>query len=133
MGLIVVGQVRCLYPREEASADPGSGMGMRGVTHLCGEGGVIKAKLLARHGQFTASRRRDAEGARLAPAGSPLAQATAHEASAEAERLAGASGQAAARLRAALEIYQDRRATVLAERASTARAGLAAEPSGDCA
>ena len=62
----------------------------------------VKAKLLARRGQFAAARRLAEEGARLAPAGSPLAQATAHEASAEVERLAGAPGQAAARLRAAL-------------------------------
>ena len=62
----------------------------------------VKAKLLARRGQFAAARRLAEEGARLAPAASPLAQATVHEASAEVERLAGAPGQAAARLRAAL-------------------------------
>jgi hypothetical protein len=91
----------------------------------------IKAKLLARRGQFAAARRLAAEGARLAPAGSPLAHATAHEARAEVERLAGAPEQAASRLRAALEIYADRRATALAERIRTALASLAAQPGGD--
>ena len=89
---------------------------------------LVKAKLLARRGQFAAARRLADEGARLAPTASPLAQATAHEARAEVERLAGAPGQAAARLRAALEIYEDRRATALAERARTALASLAAQP-----
>ena len=88
----------------------------------------VKAKLLARRGQFTAARRLADEGARLAPAASPLAQATAHEARAEIERLAGAPGQAAARLKAALLIYEDRRATALAERVRTALASLAAQP-----
>ena len=91
----------------------------------------IKAKLLARRGQFAAARRLAEEGARLAPAGSPLAQATVHEERAEVERLAGAPGQAAARLRAALEIYEDRRATALAERVRTALASLAAQPGRD--
>jgi tetratricopeptide (TPR) repeat protein len=92
---------------------------------------LVKAKLLARRGQVAAARRLAGEGALLAPAGSPLAQAMVHEASAEVERLAGAPGQAAARLRAAVEIYEDRRATALAERARTALAGLAAQPDGD--
>jgi tetratricopeptide (TPR) repeat protein len=86
----------------------------------------IKAKLLARHGKFTAARRLADQGARLAPASSPLAQATVHEAVAEVERLAGAPGQAAARLRAALRIYEDRRATALAQRVRTALASLPA-------
>ena len=89
---------------------------------------LIKAKLLARRGQFAAARRLAEEGARLAPAASPLAQATVHEARAEVERLAGAPGQAAARLRAALRIYEDRRATALAERVRTALASLVAQP-----
>ena len=88
----------------------------------------IKAKLLARRGQFAAARRLAEEGARLAPAGSLLAQATAHEAAAEVERLAGAPGQGAARLHAALRIYEDRRAPALAERVRTALASLAAQP-----
>ena len=91
----------------------------------------IKAKLVARGGQFVAARRLAEEGALLAPAGSPLAQATVHEARAEVERLAGAPRQAAARLHAALEIYEDRRATALAERVRTALASLAAQPGHD--
>ena len=91
----------------------------------------VKAKLLARGGQFAAARGLAEEGARLAPAGSPLAQATAHEAAAEVERLGGAPGQAAARLRAALQIYEDRRATALAERVRTALASLEAQPGRD--
>jgi tetratricopeptide (TPR) repeat protein len=43
----------------------------------------VQAKLLARRGQFTEARSLAEEGARLAPAASPLAQATVHEASAE--------------------------------------------------
>jgi predicted ATPase len=91
----------------------------------------IKAKLLARHGQFAAARQLADEGARLAPAASPLAQATIHEARAEVERLAGAPGQATARLRAALEIYEDRRAMALAGRVRSSLASLAAQPDGD--
>ena len=88
----------------------------------------VQAKLLARRGQFAEARSLTEEGARLASAASPLAQATVHEASAEVERLAGEPGQAAARLRAALRIYEDRRATALAERARTALASQAAQP-----
>jgi tetratricopeptide (TPR) repeat protein len=88
----------------------------------------IKAKLLARDGQFAAARQLADEGAVLAPAASPLAQATIHEATAEVERLAGAPRQAAARLSAALRIYEDRRATALAERVKTALASLAVQP-----
>ena len=44
------------------------------------------------------------------------------------ERLAGAPEQAAASLRAALRIYEDRRATALAERARAALASLTAQP-----
>ncbi len=92
---------------------------------------LAKAKLLARRGRFAAARRLAEEGARLAPAGSPLAQATAHEASAEVERLAGEPAQAATRLNAALRIYEDRRATALAERVRTALASLGPQPGRD--
>ncbi len=91
----------------------------------------VKAKLLARRGQFAAARRLAEEGARLAPAGSPMAQATAHEASAEVERLAAEPAQAATRLNAALRIYEDRRATALAERVRTALASLGPQPGRD--
>ena len=89
---------------------------------------MVQAKLLARRGQFAAARRLAEEGARLAPAASLRAQATVHEASAEVERLAGAPGQAATMLRAGLEIYEDRRASALAERVRTALASLTAQP-----
>jgi predicted ATPase/class 3 adenylate cyclase len=91
----------------------------------------LKAKLLAHRGQFVGACRLAEEGARLAPAGSPLAQAMVHEASAEVERLAGSPGQAAARLSAALRIYEDRRAPALAERVRTALASLPAQPGRD--
>ena len=91
----------------------------------------LKAKLLARRGQFTAARQLADVGALLAPVASPLAQATVHEAQAEVERLAGAPGHAATRLSTALRIYEDRRATALAERVRTALASLAAQPGGD--
>ena len=58
-------------------------------------------------------------------------QADVLEARAEVERLAGAPGQAAASLRAALQIYEDRRATALAERTRAALASLAAQPGRD--
>jgi predicted ATPase/tetratricopeptide (TPR) repeat protein/DNA-binding XRE family transcriptional regulator len=93
---------------------------------------LVKAKLLARRGQFAAARRLADEGETLVPpTASPLDQAMVHEARAEVEHLAGAPGQAATRLRAALEIYEDRRATALAEQARTALAGLAAQPGAD--
>ena len=92
----------------------------------------VKAKLLARRGQFGAARRLADEGEALVPpTASPLARAMVHEARAEVERLAGAPGQAATRLSAALEIYRDWRATALAERVRSARASLAARHDGD--
>jgi predicted ATPase len=90
---------------------------------------LVKAKLLARRGQFAAGRRLADEGEALVSlTASPLDQAMVHRARAEVEWLAGAPGQAATRLRAALEIYEDRRATALAEQARTALAGLADQP-----
>jgi hypothetical protein len=50
------------------------------------------------------------------------------EARAEVERLAGALDRSAADLRAAIQIYEDRRATTLAERAKAALASLTAPP-----
>jgi hypothetical protein len=47
------------------------------------------------------------------------------------ERLAGAPGRAAASLRAALRIYEDRRATTLAKRAKAALASLTAQAGRD--
>ena len=60
-----------------------------------------------------------------------MLQADALKTRAEVERLAGAPGQAAASLRAALHIYEDERATALAEPVRAALAGLAAQPGRD--
>jgi tetratricopeptide (TPR) repeat protein len=92
----------------------------------------VKAKLLARRGQSAAARRLADEAAALSPpTEAPNAQADFHEARAEVERLAGAPGEAAARLSAALRIYEDRRAPALAGRVRTALASLTAQPGGD--
>jgi len=70
----------------------------------------------------------DAAQARLTPASAPLMQADVLETRAEVDRLAGAAGHAENSLRAALRIYQDRRAAALAERARAALASLAGQP-----
>ena len=106
---------------EEASADPSPDK--IGATWL------TEAKLLARRGQFAAARQLLGQAvAPMAPASSPLAQAEVLESRAEVERLAGAPGQAAASLRAALQIYEDRRATTLAKQARATLASLTAQP-----
>ena len=84
---------------------------------------LTEAKLLARRGQFTAARELLGQAeARLPPTPSPMLRANALKARAEVERLkaraeverlAGAPGQAAASLRAALDIYEQQRATAL--------------------
>ena len=96
-------------------------------------GRLTQAKLLARRGQFAAARQLVDEAEALRDARSPpVAQAEVLEARAEVERLAGAPDQAAASLRAALRIYEDRRATALAERVRAALASLAAtQPGGE--
>jgi predicted ATPase/DNA-binding SARP family transcriptional activator len=90
---------------------------------------LTEARLLARRGQFAAARKLigQAEGL-LSPASSPVAQADVLESIAEVERLADAPSQAAASLRAALRIYEDRGATALAERAHVALASLGGQP-----
>ena len=93
---------------------------------------LTQAKLLARRGQFDAARRLADQGqAQLSPTSAPLDQAKVLEAKAEVERLAGTPGQAVASLRAALQIYQDRQATILAQRATAALASLTTQPGGD--
>jgi hypothetical protein len=57
-----------------------------------------------------------------------MKRADVMEAKAEVERLAGAPEQSAASLRAALQIYEGRRATALAQRARAALASLTAQP-----
>ena len=86
---------------------------------------LTEAKLLARDSQFTQARQVLSEvAASNSPIPSPLDQAYLLEARAEVERLAGNPEQAAASLRAALHIYEDRRATSLAERVRSALADL---------
>ena len=109
---------------DEASADPSPDK--IGATWL------TEAKLLARRGQFAAARQLLGQAvAPMSPASSPLAQAEVLESRAEVERLAGAPGRAAASLRAALRIYEDRRATTLAKRAKAALASLTAQAGRD--
>jgi predicted ATPase/DNA-binding SARP family transcriptional activator len=93
---------------------------------------LTEAKLLARHGQFTAARTLAGQAeTRLPPTSSGMLRANALKARAEVERLAGAPGPAAASLRAALDIYEQQRAIALAGQARTALAGLAAQPGRD--
>jgi tetratricopeptide (TPR) repeat protein len=88
-----------------------------------------QAKLLARRGQFRAARQLvDEAQALLTPASAPLMQADMLETRAEVDWLAGAAGQAENSLRAALRIYEDRRATALAERTRAALASLVGQP-----
>jgi tetratricopeptide (TPR) repeat protein len=93
---------------------------------------LIEAKLLARRGQFAAARRLvgQAEAPRSWMTG-PIAQTDALTARAEVERLAGAPGQAAASLRAALQIYEDMGSAAQARRTRAALASLAAQPGGE--
>jgi predicted ATPase/DNA-binding SARP family transcriptional activator len=92
---------------------------------------ATRAKLLARRDQFPAARElADEAAALIAPTSWTVMQAEMLEASAEVSRLAGAPAEAAASLRKALEIYQDRRAVPLAERTRAALASLTAERGG---
>jgi predicted ATPase/DNA-binding SARP family transcriptional activator len=86
----------------------------------------LQAKLLAQRGRFPEARRLVAEAeALIKPASSALFRADVLVAKAEVNRLAGASNEAAASLRAALRIYEDFRATQLAAQIRAALAGLA--------
>jgi tetratricopeptide (TPR) repeat protein len=86
----------------------------------------LRAMLLARRGQLPAARRLLAEAeALITPTSSALTQAEVLIAEAEVDRLAGAPDQAAASLRAALRIYEDRRATQLAAQIRAALATIA--------
>jgi tetratricopeptide (TPR) repeat protein len=86
----------------------------------------LRAMLLARRGQFPAARRLLAEAeALITPASSALTRAEVLRAKAEVDRLAEAPDQAAASLRAALRIYEDRRATQLAAQIRAALATIA--------
>jgi len=86
----------------------------------------LRAKLLARRGQFPAAGRLLAEAeALITPASSALSKAEVLMAKAEVDRLAGAPGPAAASLHAALRIYEDRRAPQLAAQVKAALATIA--------
>ena len=90
---------------------------------------LTEAKLLARRGQFPEARQLVGEAEAFLTATSDLLlQAEVLETKADVERLAGAPGPAVASLRAALRIYEDRRATALAERTRAALASLASQP-----
>ena len=95
---------------------------------------LTEAKLLARRGQFAAARELIGQAEAL-PSWStgPTWQTDALTTRAEVERLAGAPDQAAASLRAALNIYEDFRAATQARRTRAALASLAAQPGGESA
>jgi tetratricopeptide (TPR) repeat protein len=86
---------------------------------------AIEAKLLARRGRFSAAHRLvDEAEALVAPTSWVLLTAEMLVARAQVNRLAGVQEQAAASLRAALRIYEDRRAVCLAEQVKAALASL---------
>ena len=88
---------------------------------------AVRAKVLARRGQSAAARHLVDEAAAIAAPGySVLLQAYALEAQAEVSRLAGAREEAADRLRTVLRMYEERRASALADRTRAALAGLSA-------
>jgi predicted ATPase/DNA-binding SARP family transcriptional activator len=86
---------------------------------------ATRAKLLARRGQFRAARRlADEAVALVSPTSWAALKAQLLMGKAEVNRLAGAHDQAASSLRAALRIYEDRRALPLADQARAALASL---------
>jgi len=89
---------------------------------------AIAAKLLAVRGHFAAALRLADEAEALVTPSYLLYQAVVQMAKAEVHRLAGTPRQAERCLRAALRIYEDRRAIALAEQAKTALTRLTAEP-----
>ena len=89
---------------------------------------ATRVKLLARRGQFSVARQlADQAQALISQTSWAALQAELLVAKAEVSRLAGAVDEAADSLRAALRIYQDRRAAPLAEQAEAALATLAAQ------
>jgi class 3 adenylate cyclase/tetratricopeptide (TPR) repeat protein len=91
---------------------------------------AARAKVLACSGQFPAARTLlDEAEALVSPASLATLQAEILLARAEVDRLAGAPQQAEASLRAALRLYQDRHATLLAGQAADALASLTGHPS----
>jgi class 3 adenylate cyclase len=91
---------------------------------------AAQAKVLARSGQFPAAQTLlDEAEALVSPTSLATLQAEILLARAEVDRLAGAPAQAEASLRAALRLYQDRHAPLLAEQAAAALASLTGHPS----
>ena len=89
---------------------------------------ATRAKVLAQRGQFTAARQLAGEAEELiAPTTWARLQAEILLAKAEVSRLAGAPAEAAASLRTALGIYQDRHVGALAEQVRAALASLATQ------
>ena len=80
-------------------------------------------------GFATARRLADEAEALVSPTSLAALKAQILVAKAEVNRLAGAPGQAKTSLRAALQIYQDRRATPLADKTKAALTALAASTS----
>jgi predicted ATPase/DNA-binding SARP family transcriptional activator len=90
---------------------------------------AARAKVLAQRGQFTAARQLAGEAeALIAPTTWADFQAAVLVAKAEVARLAGAPAEAAASLRQALRIFEDRRAVALADQTRAALASLPAGP-----
>jgi class 3 adenylate cyclase/tetratricopeptide (TPR) repeat protein len=86
---------------------------------------AARAKVLARSGQFPAAQTLLDEAAALVlPTSWAALQGGILMARAEVDRLAGSPERAAASLRAALRIYEDRHATALADQATAALANL---------
>jgi DNA-binding SARP family transcriptional activator/tetratricopeptide (TPR) repeat protein len=93
---------------------------------------ATRAKLLARRGQFSTARRLAGQAVALVSATSyPMLLAETLVAKAEVSRLAGAHGQAATSLRAALQIYADRHVVALSEQTRTALANLTDQPTSE--
>jgi len=87
------------------------------------------AKLLARRGQFPAARRlADEAEALVSPTSWAALKAQVLMTKAEVNQLAGARDRAAASLRAALRIYQDRHVAPLIDQVTAALASLTDHP-----
>ena len=88
---------------------------------------ATRAKVLARRGYFAAARQLASEAEALfAPTPFLISQAGVLEVKAEVAKLAGEPEEAAGYLRAALHIYEERRASALADRTRAALASLSA-------
>ena len=86
-----------------------------------------RARLLAQQGQFSAARQLLDETVAVTSPTPAAEKAGVLMARAEVEWLGGAPDQAAASLRAALDIYEDRHVVPLAELTRAALAGLGAQ------